>query len=219
MTRFRLSLALAAVCGALLALSPRVLADGFQYVDVTVTNITKGQIISPPVVASHRADFALFDVGQPASPELAGVAEDALNGPLVAALQADPRVFDVATGAAPIPPGQSATVRIGIRGRFDHVSAVGMLVVTNDTFFAVRGRAPRVGARMFRSPGYDAGSEENNELCAFIPGPPCGNAGVRTGTSEGYVYINNGIHGVGDLAPAQFDWRNPVARVVMRRVH
>ena len=24
-------------------------------------------------------------------------------------------------------------------------------------------------------PAYDAGTEVNNELCEFIPGPPCGN--------------------------------------------
>lgn len=219
MTRLRPSLVLAATCGLVFTLMPRIVADGFPSVDVTVTNITKGQIISPPVVVSHRANFALFEVGHPASAELAGVAEDAANAALVAALQANPLVFDVATGTAPIPPGQSATVRVKVRGAFDHISAVGMLVVTNDTFFAVRSAAPGVAARLLYSPGYDAGSEENNESCAFIPGPPCGSGGVRTAMSEGFVSINNGIHGIGDLAPAQFDWRNPVARVVMQRAH
>jgi hypothetical protein len=36
-----------------------------------------------------------------------------------------------------------------------------------------------------------------------------------TGCGEGYVYISNGISGIGDLAPNDFDWRNPVARVVV----
>jgi hypothetical protein len=216
--RIRYALATAAACGALLTLSPGLAADGFQVVEVTVTNITSGQIISPPVVASHRASFVLFHLGQPASPELAGVAEDGANGALVTALQADPRVLDVAVGTGPIPPGRSSTIRVRIRGGFDYVSAVGMLVVTNDTFFSVRGEAPRHGVRLFKSPGYDAGSEENNELCAFIPGPPCGSGGVRTSSAEGFVHINAGIHGIGDLAPADFDWRNPVATVTMRRV-
>jgi hypothetical protein len=32
------------------------------------------------------------------------------------------------------------------------------------------------------------------------------------------VHIANGIQGVGDLAPAMFDWRNPVASVSIRRM-
>ena len=45
---------------------------------------------------------------------------------------------------------------------------------------------------------YDAGSEYNSEDCAFIPGPPFGNGGVRdTDGAEGYVQILSGIHGIG----------------------
>lgn len=54
------------------------------------------------------------------------------------------------------------------------------------------------------------------ELCDHIPGPPCGKAFVRnTGGAEGYVHVHSGIHGIGDLVPEQFDWRNPVAEVVI----
>ena len=95
-----------------------------------------------------------------------------------------------------------------------------MLVTTNDAFFAVNG----VARPFRRQPGthyaaaYDAGSEANNESCDFIPGPPCGNGGVRMQTgSEGYVHVHAGVHGIGDLDPAAYDWRNPVARVVIQR--
>lgn len=58
---------------------------------------------------------------------------------------------------------------------------------------------------------YDAGSERDTEACEHIPGPPCGNAGVRvTEGSEGHVALDGGIVGVGDLDPAEWDWRNPV---------
>ena len=35
---------------------------------------------------------------------------------------------------------------------------------------------------------------------------------------EGYVYIHPDIHGVGDLVPAARDWRNPVAKITIRRL-
>ncbi|NOT44088.1 MAG: hypothetical protein HOP14_05730 [Acidobacteria bacterium] len=198
----------------------RAADNGYRTVEIVVTNLTKGQIISPPVVASHRDGFELFQLGHPASPELAGLAEDAATDPLVAALRANRRVLDVAVGGGPILPGQSARIRIRTRGSHDRITVAGMLVTTNDTFFAVRGaQAPRSGKRTLRSPGYDAGSEENNESCTYIPGPPCGNGGVRTTASEGYVYIGNGIHGIGNLRPSEFHWLNPVADVTLREVH
>ena len=45
---------------------------------VTITNITRGQIISAPIVISHNKDFQLFSLGMPASAELAALAEDAI---------------------------------------------------------------------------------------------------------------------------------------------
>ena len=46
-----------------------------------------------------------------------------------------------------------------------------MLVITNDAFFGLNGvKAPKRGSVISRSRGYDAGSEANHELCAFIPG-------------------------------------------------
>lgn len=63
---------------------------------------------------------------------------------------------------------------------------------------------------------YDAGSEGDSEACAHIPGPPCGNAGVRLEDgAEGHVALDGGILGVGDLDPAEWDWRNPVLEVTV----
>ena len=68
-------------------------------------------------------------------------------------------------------------------------------------------------------PAYDAGTENNNEMCRFIPGPPCGNRGVRdTAGAEGYVHVHRGVHGGADLDPALFDWRNPVAKIVITKL-
>jgi hypothetical protein len=193
---------------------------------VTVTNITRGQILSPAIVATHSDSLApLFTLGEPAGAELAAVAEDAVNGPLVSLLQGDSSVLEVKTITGvngPILPGESASMVINAFGQFNNVSMAGMLVTTNDAFYALNGVEGPRGANKtvtYYSPGYDAGSEANTEMCAHIPGPPCGNALVRvTNGAEGYVHIHAGIHGGADLDPAQHDWRNPVAKITIERL-
>ena len=76
-----------------------------------------------------------------------------------------------------------------------------------------------MGSQSHESPAYDSGSEANNELCAFIPGPPCNNPLIRaTAGAEGFVHVHAGIHGIGTLDPAIHDWRNGVARIRITRM-
>ena len=200
---------------------------------ISITNITKGQIISPVVVATHVQHAPpLWTLGAEASPELAQVAEDAILGPLEMKLGNLAEVLDVKriTGVnGPILPGETASVDLEFTGPFRWVSAVAMLVQTNDAFTGLNGvRGPNVGAGAHLAPAYDAGSEANTESCEHIPGPPCGNAEVRvTEGAEGFVYISPGITGdaaaeAGEdenkLPQANYDWRNPVARFVIERL-
>lgn len=188
-----------------------------QTYDVTITNLTKGQVLSPPVVFSHRGSFDLFTPGEPAIPELAAVAEDAANEPLIALLTAEPRVGDVAVGSDFVPPGASITVRLNARGSTRYITALGMLVTTNDAFFAAEKRAPSSATSTY-AVAWDAGSEANTQNCAHIPGPPCGNGGVRVQNgAEGYVYVHAGVQDRGSLSQEDHDWRNPVAKVRIRR--
>lgn len=187
---------------------------------VRITNLTRGQVLSPPIVVVHspRLD-PIFTAGEPASPELSKVAEDAVNDDLVNLLSNDHHVRQVVVGSGPIPPGGSEMVEISAGLPFDRISVVGMLVTTNDGFYGLRSAStPRRGSLTYELPAYDAGSETNNELCGFIPGPPCDSHGVRdTSEAEGFVHIHAGIHGIGDLVPSRDDWRNPVAKVVVTR--
>jgi hypothetical protein len=193
------------------------LASGRVY-EVTITNLTKGQILSPPIVYSHEWDFRLFTVGEPALPELAGVAEDADSEPLLALLTAEPRVHDASIASGVVMPGQSATVRVTTRGNARIISTLGMLVTSNDAFFAARRGAPARRAALYAE-AWDAGSEANTQDCAHIPGPPCGNGGVRVEDgAEGYIYTHAGIQDRGSLTAEDYDWNNPVARVEIRRV-
>ena len=61
--------------------------------NAAITNVTKDQIFSPPVLATHEAGFRVFMAGAPASAELVKVAEDGMNGPLATMLGASPRGF------------------------------------------------------------------------------------------------------------------------------
>lgn len=206
------------VVSALLGSSAAVADDGGgrTYL-VTVTNLTRGQIFGPPLVIAHAASFQLFTLGSPASPGLAIMAEDAGLAVITQELQTNPAVFDISTGAAPLAPGARLTLRVQAR-RGDRISVAQMLVTTNDAFFAVKGgELPRGrSAQVFYADAYDAGSEFNSESCVFVPGPPCGAGLVRdTAGAEGYVYVHNGIHGVGNLDLAVLDWRNPVAKVTV----
>lgn len=197
-----------------------------QRLAVTVTNLTRGQRFTPILVASHSAAVRLFDLGQPASPELARVAEEGDTAPLATLLGANPGVLDVQVGDGLLDPGQSRTVTIRTRGSLDLVSVVAMLIPTNDGFFALGGvKGPEGnGTSVFFSPAYDAGSEVNDERCASIPGPgfdECGGPGggaAPSGGEEGYVHIHAGIHGSGDMDRGRRDWRNPVARVTIRHL-
>lgn len=191
---------------------------------VTVTNLTKGQTFTPILVASHRAGVKLFTLGKPASVPLQVLAEAGDTGPLEALLSSSPRVLDVTDSGAPLPPGGSATLVVRTQGSFNHLSVAAMLVPTNDGFLAINDdRGPDdEGVITLYSPAYDAGTKGDDELCAHIPGPPtvCQGEGFnpdRARNDVNFVHIHAGIHGVGDLNPAAFDWRNPVAKIAIRR--
>ena len=223
-TLVAVTLGLAVIAGFVTSLldSADAMGKGKRY-EITITNMTRGQIMSPAVVALHTDRMApLWAVGTPASDGITANAEDAVNDTLVAALEADPQVREVATitgAGGPIMPGETAMVTVSASGKFKLISLVGMLVTTNDAFYGGQSIPLSKSATTTTLVAYDSGTEENNELCTHIPGPPCGNPGVRaTDGAEGYIYVHSGVHGVGDLDPALHDWNNPVARITIRRV-
>lgn len=196
--------------------------------EVTVTNITRGagtdsgQILNGLVVATHNSDFDLFTLGQAASGELAALAEDADTSLLVPALSGNSNVKDVLEHVGGILPGESASVKITADRQHRFLSLASMLVTTNDAFAGLNGVSLPARSGEFFAVAYDAGSEANTESCEHIPGPPCGNGGVRvTDGAEGYVSVHSGIHGIGsplEILPEDRDWRNPVAWITIKRV-
>ncbi len=220
--------------GVSLSISTAHADDDYNYsrgYEVTITNITKGQTFTPQLVVSHRANVALFELGAPASEELAILAEAGNTEPLTNVLASlGRRVSDVQTIAGLLAPGQSASTILQTTRRTNRLSVGAMLIPTNDTFVALdSARLPRFGSRTFYLQAYDAGSEFNDQLCINIPGPRCGGEAVSApaDNDEGFVHISNGFHDLGDvdedgneiLGPFTYDWRNPVAKVVVRRVY
>ena len=204
------------------AYSSALLASGNgKAFEVTITNITRGEIFTPIMVASHGPEIKLFRLGKHAGTELEMLAEGGDTGPLSARLKGA-GALDVVTTGDVLPPGQSVTVHVRTNTRNDRVSVASMLVPTNDAFFAVNGvQGPRQHrSKTYMSPAYDAGTETNDEMCVSIPGPPfiCNGEGYNSDGGEGYVYIHSGIHGIADLPAANHDWNNPVAKIKIRKV-
>ncbi len=205
--------------GSLLIAGTSALADDDEQYEVTITNLTRSQNFTPILVISHKKGFGLFTLGDSASDELAALAEGGAVGPLTTLANSDSKVVDVDDSGGLLVPGASVTVTVDADDAKE-ISVASMLIPTNDAFFSLNGvKAPKGHKTVtYYSPAYDAGSEPNDELCVNIPGPDCGGAGGSPGVGgEDYVHIHAGIHGIGDLAPDVFDWRNPVAKITIRR--
>jgi hypothetical protein len=216
-----------AVAASLMLASSSALADGSKTYEVTITNITNAIIFTPILVASHKKGLApLFELGSPASDGMTAIAEGGNTDPLTATLSADPDVVAVGNSGGLLDPGASVIVMVSAEHGAKHISIASMMLPTNDGFIGLNGvKAPKKGTAIYYSPGYDAGTEENDELCVNIPGPQCGGQGPSLGGDEGYVHIHRGMHGIGGdpfglkyLAADVYDWRNPVAKITITRV-
>ena len=224
-----------AIVASFIFASSSALASGSAYYDVRITNITNSISFTPIVVASHRKKLSIFELGKPASDELATIAESGNPGPLTGLLDSGGANVDNSFDQLPpfglLLPGESVTVRVSAAHGARRITVASMMLPTNDGFIALNGvKAPKRGSVTYYSPGYDAGTEPNDELCINIPGPQCVASGVEgegrspiDNNAEGYVHIHSGIHGdIGSLpynvTANVFDWRNPVAKITITRV-
>lgn len=201
------------------SVSSVAMADDWANYQVTITNATNHQVLTPPLLVTHNKNFQLFSVGDAASDGLVIQAETGDPSVLYGEITGAYGVNNVVTGNAVIPYGQSASFEISANKK-SMLSMSSMLATTNDAFAGLHAVAlPKKTAKYFAY-AYDAGSEMNNESCTHIPGPPClpdsGNA--RTETAEGFIAIHNGIHGGSDLNPKHLDWRGPVAVITVNRI-
>ncbi|WP_131786086.1 spondin domain-containing protein [Protofrankia symbiont of Coriaria ruscifolia] len=211
---------------------------------VTLTNITSGEPLSPGVIAttSKGSDLHAFQVGGFTSTELAALAQDGNEAPLVNAYQAAAATTDVVDIAAPLTPtsvdkeGFSHSVTSTIQAnKGDLLSIATMLVCSNDGFTGLDNIALPAGGRTatYWLRAYDAGVENNTELGSDLP-DPCSAVGPTTlpGDPNGNIDTGSvgtvptqpiaghpGISGSGDLSSAAHGWYGPVARVDITRLN
>jgi hypothetical protein len=198
--------------------------------DVTVSNLTNAQPLSPVAVIAHQSGYAVFEIGSAASAGLEELAEGGDNTELLAEADADAMVAGSASGASPIGPAGSETVtvdvldsdRSGLR-----ISIATMLVNTNDAFTSLNAAVESMAVGdvlSFYGVAYDAGTEADTEMAVHIPGPAGGGAGfdaVRDDQAD-LVAMHSGVVSQDDgLASSdlteQHRFDNPVAHIRITR--
>lgn len=185
---------------------------------ITFKNNAAAQPLSPSIFVLHTSKFQLFTVGQPSSEGMALLAETGDPKPLATALMGREGVLATALSDAPVFPGNSSSITMNLPPDCQlgdlRFSFAGMLINTNDAYAGVCGFAispERVMTKQtvtVKGETFDAGSEENNELCSSIPGPACppDSGNVRSGNGEGTVTTPHpGVLGINvgrtDLSP------------------
>jgi len=205
------------LCSLLLVSAPAI-ADNNDTYAVTITNVTAAQSFTPLLAITHKKGHPLFTLGSEPSPELARIAEGGDTMPFQQGLMDSGMAYDAASSAGLLGPGQSVTLQVKSKGRFNYLTVAAMLLPTNDGVVAINGMKLPEHSVSRMVPGYDAGSELNDELCAHIPGPHCGGEPFSDGLGEGFVHIHPGITGVGDILSSQYDWKNPVAKITVTKM-
>lgn len=193
------------------------IASGWKKYRVTITNATANHVITPPLIVIHNHKFKLFEVTGAASEGLAIQAETGSPVAIADEVITAEGVHKVITGNGGIGPGGKASFYFSASKK-SLISVTGMLATTNDAFTSITSKALPKRSVSYKGETYDAGSESNNENCDYIPGPPCNNGTNISDDGEGFITIHNGVSGVGELVPADLDWRGATSIVTITRV-
>jgi hypothetical protein len=190
--------------------------------EVTVTNLTNSQPLSPVAVVLH-ADGHLFAVGEVPSVALEQMAEGGMNAGLLSLGMVS------VSGAGLIGPGDSETISVTIQDVTDaKLSVATMLVNTNDAFSGLDALDLSTFAvddsRTATAGVYDAGTEVNSEAAGTMPGPADSGEGFNaTRTDTGYVAMHPGVVTVDDglthsVLTVQHKFDKPAVRIMVTRI-
>lgn len=203
--------------------------------EVTTTNLTAGQPLSPPALVLHRADYTPFTTGMTASQGLEVLAEGGANGDFLAEAEGSTAVLATQSAGGPVGPGGSGTLIIEATTRNPRtlwLSLASMLVNTNDAFtgldsvpvgeLVVGDRVTLIGD------SYDAGTEANTETADTVPGPAAA-GGVQEGFNavrddpvddvrahSGVVTADDGL--TSSVLTGLNRWDNPTIQVTITRL-
>ncbi len=147
---------------------------------ITLTNATNNQPLSPFAVILHDDHYSAWDIGASASAGLEDLAE---SGSPTSFLS-ESMSMATTQGAGILMPGATEYVDITATHMADmQITVATMLVNTNDAFTGVKnwsiGQLEMGESVRYLAPIYDAGTEENSETAASIPGPAGGGEGMN----------------------------------------
>ncbi len=232
--------ALVAILAVGIAGIPESNAAKPQVYEVTVTNITPGQPITPPLLVTHSKDVSLFTVGEKASDELQQLAENGNASLLVEKLEGKSGVVDIVKGSVGhlVPandPGDtglqySETFTVSADGKNRYLSFASMLVCTNDGIAGIDSvKLPFYKEKTVYAKAYDVRTEMNTENFADLVPPCAAESGVSssdqgTGTTnpaiaeDGIIIPHPGIFGDDDLSQRSHGWDGPVVKIDIVRM-
>jgi hypothetical protein len=189
--------------------------------EVTLMNITQGQIFSPPALTTHAQDITLWQAGKTASVALEKLAESGDTSQLIALKG----IEQSHVSTTPVMPGDKYTWTLEIDSEASqNISLATMLINTNDGFTGDSGidlskltRGERYQKMLVV---YDAGTEMNDEVA--IPG--AGKEGFNASRSGDVdrVYAHSGVltsHELtSSLLNAEHKFDNPAGKLIIKRV-
>lgn len=161
-----------------------IIVTGTSY-DVTITNITNHQPLTPIAVVLHQAGYNAWSVGSSATTGLEELAESGSPATFLSEAAASGNVDISTTNGAVTTPSSSVTITLTVDPTSTSslkLSVASMLANTNDAFSGINGvdvsgLASGESMTVFAKV-YDAGTEVNDE--ANIPGPAAGGEGFNT---------------------------------------
>ena len=198
--------------------------------DITVTNLTTAQPMSPVAIIAHEPDYSLFTIGESVTVGLEQVAEAGDNTILLEEANSA-GAFTTASSSGLLTPSATESVSItmtDVQSRRAHISLTTMLVNTNDAITAAKNislNGLQVGESIsVTTLSYDTGTEANSEAAGTIPGPADGGEGFNAARDDiaDRITLHSGVITADDgmstsVLNQSHRWDNPVMRVTITR--
>ncbi len=204
--------------------------------EVTVSNLTLAQPLSPVAVVLHRAGFESFVDGETANLAMELMAEGGDNTDVLGEAVAASEHLASASSDGPIAPA-SIGGAISLTVPEDQISdmrltVLSMLVHTNDAFTganAANVSSMAVGDTIrLTGPTWDAGTENNDEQGASMPGPDFGGEGFNSTRDDiiDRVRFHQGVVTSASVASGDMNsnleerhrFDNPTSRISITRI-
>ncbi len=223
-----------AIFSALTLYSVNFSAQAAQW-DISISNLTHGNLFTPLLAAGHDNNSHLFQVGSAATTGVTAMAEcgDLTTLLLEAGAAGADTISDLVGGGNVLAAG--ATVTGTLITNASNLTVTAMILPSNDAFVGLDAQPipAAAGTYTFYLNGYDSGTEANNELqaaAACAPGvagfpggsSDTGGIGVAGADSNPNIHIHRGLlgdtanaAGISDINSTIHRWQNPVAKVVV----